>query len=138
LDHLGLIPAMEWYIKELTQRHPDIKIKLEVTGLKKRLNPETETVLYRFCQECLTNVRKHAKATSVIIMLTNSYPWVIFIIKDNGSGFKQSDNGLPKNIKTQGIGLQSMKERVAALRGKIDITSAPRKGTIIRIELPIT
>ncbi len=138
LDHLGLLPAVEWYIKELTQRHPDIKIKLEVTGFKKRLNPETETVLYRFCQECLTNVRKHAKATSVIIMLTNSYPWVILIIKDNGIGFKQSDNGLPKSIKNQGIGLQSMKERVAALRGNIDIASAPRKGTIIRIELPIT
>ncbi len=138
LDHLGLIPAMEWYIKEFIQRHTDIKIKLEVTGFKKRLNPETETVLYRFCQECLTNVRKHAKATSVIIMLTNSYPWVIFIIKDNGSGFKQSDNGLPKNVNKQGIGLQSMKERVAALRGNIDITSAPRKGTTIRIELPLT
>ena len=138
LDHLGLIPAMEWYIKEFIQRHTDIKIKLEVTGFKKGLNPETETVLYRFCQECLTNVRKHAKATSVIIMLTNSYPWVIFIIKDNGSGFKQSDNGLPKNVNKQGIGLQSMKERVAALRGNIDITSAPRKGTTIRIELPLT
>ncbi len=138
LDHLGLIPAMEWYIKEFIQRHPDIRIKLEVTGFKKRLNPETETVLYRFCQECLTNVRKHAKATSVKIMLTNSYPWVLFVIKDNGIGYQQSDNGLPKNLKTQGIGLQSMKERVVALRGNIDIKSAPRKGTTIRIELPLT
>ena len=138
LDHLGLIPALEWYIKEFIKRHPDIKIKLEVTGFKKRLNPETETVLYRFCQECLTNVKKHAKATSVKIILTNSYPWVIFVIKDNGIGYQQSDNGLPKKMKTRGIGLPSMKERVAALRGNIDIISAPRKGTTIRIELPLT
>jgi two-component system sensor histidine kinase UhpB len=138
LDHLGLIPALEWYIKEFIQRHPDIKIKLEVTGFKKRLNPETETVLYRFCQECLANVKKHAKASLVTIMLTNSYPWVIFVIKDNGSGFQQAESGLPKNMKTQGIGLPSMKERVVALRGNIDIISAPHKGTTIRVELPLT
>jgi two-component system sensor histidine kinase UhpB len=138
LDHLGLIPALEWYIKEFVQRHPAIKTKLNVIGFKKRLNPETETVLYRFCQECLANVKKHAKATMVNIMLTYSYPWVIFIIKDNGSGFQQAENGLPKSIKTQGIGLLSMRERVTSLRGNIDITSAPRKGTTIRIELPLT
>ena len=138
LDHLGLIPALEWYIKEFIQRHLDIKIKLEVTGFKKRLNPETETVLNRFCQECLANVKKHAKASLVTIMLTNSYPWVIFVIKDNGSGFQQAESGLPKNMKTQGIGLPSMKERVVALRGNIDIISAPHKGTTIRVELPLT
>lgn len=138
LDHLGLIPALEWYINEYMQRHPGIKIKMEVIGLKKRLNPETETVLYRISQECLANVKKHAKASLVNIMLTYSYPWIIFIVRDNGVGFKQSEGGLPKKKKYQGIGLLSMRERVTSLRGKIDITSAPRKGTTIRIELPLT
>jgi two-component system sensor histidine kinase UhpB len=138
LDHIGLIPALEWYIKEFNQRRPDIKIKLAAIGFKKRLNPEIETVLYRICQECLANVKKHAKATFVNIMLTYNYPWVIFIIKDNGIGYRQSEGGLPRNIKSKGIGLLSMRERVTALRGNIDIASAPRKGTTIRIELPLT
>jgi PAS domain S-box-containing protein len=138
LDHLGLIPALEWYIHEYIQRHPNIKIKLDVIGFKKRLNPDTETVLYRICQECLANVKKHAKASLVNIMLTYSYPWIIFTIKDNGIGYQQSETGLPKKLKTTGIGLPSMKERVASLRGNIDITSAPQKGTAIRIVLPLT
>jgi PAS domain S-box-containing protein len=136
LDHLGLIPALEWYVKEFIQRHPDNKIKMKVTGFKKRLSPEKEIFLYRFCQECLTNIHKHAQATSIKIMLTSSYPWVIFVIKDNGIGFQQSKSGLPNNIKTHGIGLQSMKEIVASLRGNIDIISGHGKGTSIRIELP--
>lgn len=138
LDHLGLIPALEWYINEFNERQPGIKIEFEARGFKKRLNTEIETVLYRICQECLANVKKHAQASLVNIMLTYSYPLVIFIIKDNGIGYQQSVGGLPKNIKSRGIGLLSMRERVTFLRGDIDITSALRKGTTIRIELPLT
>jgi two-component system sensor histidine kinase UhpB len=138
LDHLGLIPALEWYINEFNERQPGIKIEFEARGFKKRLNAEIETVLYRICQECLANVKKHAQAAAVNIMLTYSYPLVIFIIKDNGIGYQQSVGGLPKNMKSRGIGLSSMRERVTFLRGNIDITSSPRKGTTIRIELPLT
>ena len=138
LDHLGLIPALQWYINEFQERQPGIKIEFEARGFKKRLNAEIETVLYRICQECLANVKKHAQASLVNIMLTYSYPLVIFIIKDNGSGYKQSVGCLPKNTKSRGIGLLSMRERVTFLRGNIDIASALGKGTTIRIELPLT
>jgi PAS domain S-box-containing protein len=138
LDHLGLIPALEWYINEFNERQPGINIEFEARGFKKRLNTEIEIVLYRICQECLVNVKKHAQASLVNILLTYSYPLVIFIIKDNGIGYQQSAGGLPKNMKSRGIGLLSMRERVTFLRGNIDITSAPGKGTNIRIELPLT
>jgi len=138
LDHLGLIPALQWYINEFQERQPGIKIEFAARGFKKRLNTEIETVLYRICQECLANVKKHAQASLVNIMLTYSYPLVIFIIKDNGIGYQQSVGGLPKNMKSRGIGLLSMRERVTFLRGNIDITSALSKGTTIRIELPLT
>lgn len=129
---------MEWYINEFKERQPDIKIEFEARGFKKRLNAEIEIVLYRICQECLANVKKHSQASLVNIKLTYSYPLVIFIIKDNGIGYKQSDGGLPKSLKFRGIGLLSIKERVTFLRGNINITSVLRKGTTIRIELPLT
>lgn len=138
LDYLGLIPALECYIDEFHERRPDIKIKFEARGFKKRLNAENETVLYRICQECLTNVKKHAQASLVNIMLTYSYPLVIFIIKDNGVGYRQSAGGLPKKMKSHSIGLLSMRERVTFLRGNIDITSTLHKGTTVRIELPLS
>lgn len=138
LDHVGLIPALEWYIKEFNQRRPEIKIDFKTIGFKKRLSPEIETVLYRIGMECLTNIKKHAKATIVNIILTYSYPWVIFVIRDNGRGYRTLAGGLPQKNKSQGIGLMSMRERVASLHGNIDITSALRKGTTVRVELPLS
>jgi PAS domain S-box-containing protein len=138
LDHIGLIPALELYIKEFKQRQSDLKIEFIAIGLKKRLIPEIETVLYRIARECLVNVKKHARASMVNIMLTYNYPWIIFIIKDNGIGYQQAESGLPRRLKTQGgIGLLSIRERVASLHGNIDILSSPGKGTTIRIELPL-
>jgi PAS domain S-box-containing protein len=138
LDHIGLIPALEWFIKEFKQRQSDLTIELVTIGLKKRLLPEIETVLYRIAQECLVNVKKHAKASMVNIMLTYNYPWIIFIVKDNGIGYRQAQSGLPRRLKTRGgIGLLSIRERVTSLHGNIDISSSPGKGTTIRIELPL-
>jgi signal transduction histidine kinase len=92
--------------------------------------------LYRILQECLNNISKHAKAKHVNIMLTYSYPKVIFIIKDDGIGYEQAEDGLPWGIMKEGIGLLSMRERVASLKGTIDINSTPGRGTVIRVELP--
>lgn len=136
LDHLGLIPALEWYINDFAVRRKEVKVHFQAVGFKKRLDVQTEIVLYRILQECLNNISKHAQAKHVNIMLTYSYPKVIFIIKDDGVGYEQAEDGLPRGILKEGIGLLSMRERVASLRGTIDMNSAPGQGTVIRVELP--
>jgi signal transduction histidine kinase len=133
LDHLGLVPTLEWYINEFTDRWPEIQVEFQVLGLKKRLNPEIELVLYRIFQECLTNIYKHAKAKRVEIILTYSHPRVIFITRDNGVGYVQARKGKS----SRGIGLPSMKERVASFGGSVDISSTPGRGTTIRVDLPV-
>jgi PAS domain S-box-containing protein len=133
LDHLGLVPTLEWYINEFTDRWPEIQVEFQVLGLKKRLNPEIELVLYRIFQECLTNIYKHAKAKRVEIILTYSHPRVIFITRDNGVGYVEARRGKS----SRGIGLPSMKERVASFGGSVDISSAPGRGTTIRVDLPV-
>ena len=137
LDHLGLIPTLEWYIQEFSERRPEVEVDFQTLGLKKRLSPEIEIVLYRIFQECLTNIAKHAKATRVEIMLTYSHPSVILIIRDNGVGYEQKRLESDRNVDSRGIGLLSMRERVASLRGSIDVTSAPGKGTAIRADIPV-
>lgn len=136
LDHLGLVPTMESTINEFSQRRQDILVSFQSVGLKKRLASQTEIVLYRILQECLTNISKHSGARHVDIMLTASHPWVILTIKDDGKGFRQGDSGLPIAGSKNGIGFLSMRERVASLGGRVDITSSLGRGTAIRIKLP--
>jgi len=137
LDHLGLIPTLEWYIEEFHSRIKDISIDFQSIGFKRRLSPEVEIVIYRIFQEGLNNITKHSNADKVEIKLTSSHPGVIFILRDNGIGFDQEKNGMPSDETSKGIGLLSMKERVASLNGDIEIKSVPGKGTAIRVELPM-
>jgi len=138
LDHLGLVPTLQWSIEDFRQRWSDIEIEFQCTGLKRRLPAEPELVLYRVFQEGLNNIGKHAGAESVSVKLTYSHPRVIFIVKDNGRGFDINNAGLPDQHGRLGIGLLSMKERVASLGGRLSISSIPGKGTTIRVELPIS
>ncbi|MCX5828337.1 MAG: PAS domain S-box protein [Deltaproteobacteria bacterium] len=137
LDHLGLVPTLEWFIHEFNVRWPDIRLEFQSLGLKKRLSQQIEIVLYRIFQECLTNISKHAKATQVEIMLTYSHPRVIFTIRDNGVGYETSPHPSSPVGPVRGIGLPSMRERVASCGGTIDIASIPGKGTTIRASIPV-
>lgn len=103
-----------------------------------RLSPSVSKTLYRLVQEALTNISKYAQATQVQIDLVttgDSLPdgkaeRVCLTIEDNGKGFSHEQQ-------TTGFGLQGMQERVAALDGDFYITSAPRAGCQIKIELPL-
>ena len=121
-------------IEDFGSRFKDLKIDFQSIGFKRRLPPEVEIVIYRIFQEGLNNVTKHSNAT---IKLTASHPEVIFIIQDNGDGFEQMENEMPKKETSLGIGLLSMKERVASLNGSINIKSIVKKGTVIRVGLPM-
>ncbi len=135
LDHLGLIPALEWYIGRFADHHKGIRIDFQVIGFKKRLGPENEIALYRVLQEALANIARHSLATRVRILLTFSYPKVIMTIRDNGIGFGERRRKLSAKSGFEGVGLPSMRERMGALGGHFDIRSAQGKGTSIRVEL---
>jgi signal transduction histidine kinase len=130
LDDLGLVPTIEWYLKEFSDRNPGIRTDFQAVGMKKRFALELELVLYRIFQESLNNVVKHARATHVGVRLTNSYPKVILLVQDDGVGFSP-------NQRSAGIGLIGMRERAVSMDGALDIRSVPEKGTTVRVELPV-
>ncbi len=138
LDHLGLIPTLEWYVEEFAKRRHGLQIDFQATGLKKRPDSEIEIVLYRILQEAVNNIVRHARAEHISILLTYSHPKLILTIKDDGVGFEQTENMLPWDGKKPGIGLVGMRERVGSVGGTIDIRSSKGKGTVIRAELPIS
>ncbi len=137
LDHLGLEPTLSWYANDIAKRRPDLHITFQSVGLKRRLPADIELVLYRIFQEGVNNIIKHAGARAVNVQLTYSHPDIIFIIKDDGCGFEVSRQGISGCDPRQGIGLLSMKERVASLDGTLIIRSTPEKGTMLRIQIPM-
>jgi signal transduction histidine kinase len=101
------------------------KIQIETV-----LSPQIVKAIHRIVQEALTNICKHARATTVEIGLSTTATDVYLSITDNGSGFLT--DAIP-----QGFGLQGIKERVAALGGSLLIWSEPQQGCQISIDLPI-
>ena len=138
LDHLGLVPTLEWYIADFAKRVGGLHIDFRTVGIKERPDPEIEIVLYRILQEALNNIAKHSEAKHVNILLTYSHPKLICTIKDDGVGFEQTEGMVPFVSGKQGIGLLGMRERVGSVGGTMDIRSKNAEGTMLRVELPFS
>jgi PAS domain S-box-containing protein len=137
LDHLGLVPTLQWYINDFKSRRSAPSISFQSIGLKKRIPADVELVIYRVFQEGMNNISKHALASQVNLQLTYNHPDIIFIVKDDGCGFLVDEEGMPSDSYRKGIGLLSMKERVTSIGGTMTLHSRPGKGTAIRIKIPI-
>ena len=114
----------------------NIKANFEIKGISHDLPTEQETAVLRICQEALTNVRKHSKATEVKVQLNYDKSDVALIVSDNGKGIVATDEG-KSDGKHKGFGLISMRERARNVGGQFEVESEPDKGTTIKISLPI-
>jgi len=100
--------------------------------LKDRLDSDVETVLYRVIQECVNNVIKHSGANKLDISLIKDADGVSVTVDDNGLGFETTNKK-----KFEGIGLKNISSRVNFLKGTVDFDSAPGRGTLVAIHVPI-
>jgi PAS domain S-box-containing protein len=135
LDDLGLIAALRWYVDREAQRAeliPDFVADLSET----RLPPELETACFRITQEALTNVVRHAQARRMWVELRQRGAELHLTIRDDGIGFEV---GAVRRRRTSdgGLGLQGMQERALILGGKIEIKSAPARGTEVHVWFPL-
>lgn len=94
------------------------------------LPAQTAKTIYRVIQEALTNICKHAHATTVQLQLQQTAGKICLTIADNGRGFRLQTS-------SSGFGLYSMRERIAALEGTFQIESQPGSGCCINVELPL-
>lgn len=132
LDTLGLNAALEDYCREFSKRTrtPIIYCGLDMVFQHDAFN----ICLYRFLQEALTNVAKHAQAKRVQVHLQLEEGCVCLTVKDDGQGFKKEwmTGG---NVK--GIGLLGMKERLEALGGTLRMESRAGHGTCLTASIPM-
>ncbi|HEY8193114.1 MAG TPA: ATP-binding protein, partial [Gaiellaceae bacterium] len=89
-----------------------------------------ETALYRIVQEALTNVIKHANATTVSVLLRRTPDRVVVVVEDDGRGFD------PAQTHDDGLGLLGMRERISLVGGRLTMESEPERGTTVAIEVP--
>ena len=129
LDDWGLVPSLEAQVSNF-KTHQEIDVMLDATELPDRLPPELETAVYRIVQEALTNVAKHAKATTVRVALRHNAHELYLDVTDNGVGYRRKDDG-----NKPGLGLLSIRERVRALGGRVTMTS--ERGAHLSVVLPI-
>ena len=93
---------------------------------------QTRTILYRIVQEALVNVRKHASATTVTVVLQERDSGYLVCIADDGVGFAV-DQAKPVSGH---LGLASMRERALLANGWMRIESAPQDGTTVEVWVP--
>ena len=132
LEHLGLIPALQAECGAFSTAHK-IPVRFSHSNIPKKLPAEVSLALYRIVQEGLQNVARHAgSTTSIQVILRCTETGVELTIRDNGSGFD------PESAKQRkGLGLISMEERARAVGGNFSITSTLRKGTEIKVQVPL-
>lgn len=130
LDHLGLLPSIEWQIKQFRLR-TKICCVLSIQEMDVSFDKNETNIIFRILQEILTNITRHAKANHVKVLLTNRDSCFHMEVTDNGIGFEYEDIP-PMNT----LGLIGMKERALSIGGEIQIDSKPGKGTMVRLLLP--
>jgi PAS domain S-box-containing protein len=130
LEYLGLGGATEGFCKELAKKH-DVEIDFHQTGPLAQLPQDVSLCLFRVLQEALSNALKHSGARRVKVELTRTVNEVELIVSDAGQGFCPEDA-----LKSQGLGLVSMRERLHLVGGQISIHSQPSCGATIHARVP--
>lgn len=130
VEHVGIAAALRRLCTEITAEK-SVKINFIDENLPPQLPVHISLCLYRVAQGALQNVVQHSHADSITVELTANLERVLLRIADNGAGFDLQPEG------TTGLGLASMRERVRSVGGKIELTSAPMKGTKIEASVPL-
>src|SRR5215469_15320070 len=112
LELMGLRASLAWYVDGFQQR-TGIRTKLDAPSELPPLPSDSATTLFRVAQECLTNIHRHAQASSVVVRIEVTQGELQLEVSDNGKGFADL------NACRQGIGILGMQERLRELGGKL-------------------
>ena len=131
LDDLGLVAAIEWQAEQFQVR-TGIICRCDCSLENLDLSREQSTAVFRILQEALTNILRHAQATSVDITTKAEAGEFVLAIIDNGRGISENEKS-----GSQSLGLLGMQERAHLIGGKINITGVEGEGTVITVRVPI-
>jgi PAS domain S-box-containing protein len=133
LEEYGLGAALGWYGEEFTKR-TNIAVEFEDLARERNreLRREAAVALFRIAQEALTNVAKHAHAKRVSVLLEADAEQMVLTIRDDGAGFDPAAAA----ARASRLGMTTMRERVVAAGGSLELESAQGKGTTLKARVP--
>lgn len=131
LTELGLIPAIKSHLRK-SEEQSGINYKFSCDPGHLDLDERTSLVIYRVFQESVTNITRHSLASNAEVNLRLTKAGLEMNIHDNGRGIP------PDMINSFGsLGLAGMRERIRAVRGKLDIRGEAGKGSVISVFIPL-
>lgn len=134
LDESGLRAAIGWYAAGLTER-TGLAVDIEISDTLGRLPRDLELVLFRFVQEALTNIHRHAGAKKAGISMFRSEAQVTAEVRDDGAGMSP-DRLNQVRSGGSGVGIRGMRERILQFQGSMQIGS-DSTGTRISVVIPV-
>jgi signal transduction histidine kinase len=135
LEDLGLTAAIQWLVSGFA-KYPAAKVTADIEEIDHYVPDKHRIAIYRVLQEVLTNIRKHARAEHVSIVIRRHDDTVAFSVEDDGTGF-DPNRELMKAASEKGLGLATMSERVRVAGGILELWSQEGKGTRITFSIPI-
>ena len=130
LDDFGLIAAIEWQAKEF-ERKSGVECLVTTDTDSLDLSSDANTAVFRIFQEALTNVIRHAKATTVMVEIDSSSTGTTMRVEDDGVGIDLGSVG-----KKTSLGILGMQERARLIGGTLEITERENGGTAIGLSIP--
>jgi signal transduction histidine kinase len=125
----GLVPAFTRHAASLADGRPSVRVEGPAEPLA--LTRATETQLFGIAREALSNSLKHAGATTADVRVSTTPAHVVVEIVDDGRGFD------PEAVRSGHFGLESMRSRADEIGADLHIISAPGRGTVVRVEVPV-
>jgi PAS domain S-box-containing protein len=133
LEERGLMPALR---ETVARFESDTGIVSSFEGdLKRPVPRDVETLAYRVVQESLTNIGKHARATTVMVHVEVDGAQLRVEVEDDGRGFETAR--IREYLRSGRVGLASMRERVELASGTFNLRSSPGRGTVVTALIPL-
>lgn len=131
LTKLGLTDSIEQLLLELDEE-TNLFVSIEIDDVNTNFDEIQSLNFYRFIQEALSNVLRHASAKTLIVNILKQSDGIKVLIKDNGCGFETNDK-----MNQNSLGIKTMAERINMLKGSLSIKSQKLAGTSLLVKIPI-
>lgn len=128
LDDFGLSAAIEWQCKNIAAKN-NLQLNLEIGVDDLHFGKDLSTTVFRICQEALTNIARHSKATAIDVR----FEW-----KDDVLCLRVADNGIGglREMKAGSLGIVGMTERAESLGGTLELTENEPQGVVLTLKVP--
>ncbi|EEF25417.1 sensory transduction histidine kinase, putative [Ricinus communis] len=133
LDQLGIWEALEWYVSQAAQRSClAYECETDPDAARVELDAERSIMLFRIVQEAMTNVQRHAAASTVRLHVRYADGGVLVALEDDGRGIPAG-----AQLSRTSWGILGMQERSRSLGGELTLAPRPGSGTVMSLRIPM-